>query len=51
MGNRIPIDDSEVLEYVIDGIPDETLRNQARIQGFETVNTLLKAFERMTLRE
>lgn len=51
MGNRVPIDDDEMLEYIIDGIPDEALRNQARVQGFETVDTLLKAFEKVTFRE
>jgi len=50
-GNRVPIDGDEMLEYIIDGIPDDTLRNQARIQGFETVDVLLRAFERVTLRE
>jgi len=51
MGNRVPIDGDEMLEYIVDGIPDDTLRNQARIQGFETVDVLLRAFERVTLRE
>ncbi|KYN30157.1 hypothetical protein ALC57_00383 [Trachymyrmex cornetzi] len=51
MGNRVTVDDDEMLEYVIDGIPDEALRNQARVQGFETVDTLLKAFEKVTIRE
>lgn len=50
LGNRVPIDDDEVLEYVIDGIPDDTLRNQARIQRFLTTENLLEAFEKVTLR-
>lgn len=49
MGNRVPIDEDEILEYVIEGIPDETLRDQARIQRFATADRLLEAFERVTL--
>lgn len=51
MGNRVPIDDDDILEYVIEGIPDETLQNQARIQRFTTAEGLLEAFERVTLRD
>lgn len=51
MGNRVPIDDSEILEYVIEGIPDEVLQNQARIQRFTTTDGLLEAFEKVTLRD
>jgi len=50
MGNRVPIDD-EMLEYVIEGIPDEALQNQACIQRFTTTDGLLKAFEKVTLRD
>jgi len=35
MGNRVPIDGDEMLEYIVDGISNDTLRNQARIQRFE----------------
>lgn len=51
LGNRVPISDDEILEYVIDGIPDEVLRNQARIQRFSTADGLLEAFEKVTLRD
>jgi len=27
MGNRVPVNNDEMLEYVIDGISDKTLRN------------------------
>lgn len=51
MGNRVPIERDELLEYVIDGIPDTALRDQARIQRFASVDGLLKAFEKITLRD
>lgn len=51
MGNRVPIDNDEMLDYVIDGIPDNTLRDQARIQRFDTTESLLEAFEKIILRD
>lgn len=45
LGNRVPIDKEELAEYIIDGIPDRTLRDQARLSGLETKTTLLEAFE------
>jgi len=33
MGNRVPIEKDELLEYVIEGIPDVTMRDQA-YRGF-----------------
>ncbi|KYN10024.1 hypothetical protein ALC57_17858 [Trachymyrmex cornetzi] len=47
MGNRVPINDDEMLEYVIDG----TLRNQARIQRFTTADGFLETFGRVILRD
>lgn len=49
LGNRISIDEGELAEYIIDGIPDRTLRDQARISGLDTKAALLEAFERITL--
>ena len=51
IGNRVPIDDCDMLDYLIDGIPDRTLRNQARIQNFATKESLIEAFDKITLRE
>lgn len=50
MGNRVPIETDEMLDYIIDGIPDNVLRNQAHIQRFKGVESLLEAFEAVTLR-
>jgi len=49
LGNRVPIDDDEISEYIIDGIPDPILRDQARVSGHKTKTSLLEAFQRVTL--
>jgi len=50
LGNRVSIDEDEIAEYIIDGIPDRMLRDQARVSGLKTKAVLLEAFERVTLR-
>ena len=37
------------MDYIIDEIPDTTLQKQARIQCFESMQTLLAAFEKVSL--
>lgn len=49
LANRVPIEDEEVVDYVIDGIPDRNLQDQARIMQFESQSDLLVAFKRLTL--
>lgn len=50
MGNRVPVEDDEIVDYIIEGIPDQALRNQAKLQTFESVDVLRKAFEKVALR-
>ncbi|KMQ84249.1 hypothetical protein RF55_18112 [Lasius niger] len=50
MGNRIKIDEDEMTEYIIEGIPDPMLRDQARVERLRIRRALLKAFERVSLR-
>jgi len=50
LGNRIKIEEDEMVEYVIEGIPDPVLRDQARVQRLRTRSALLEAFERVSLR-
>lgn len=50
MGNRIEIDEGEMVEYIIEGIPDPILRDQVRVQRLRTRGALLEAFERVSLR-
>lgn len=51
LGNRVPIAADEMLDYIIDGIPDRMLRDQARMQRFDTTESLLEAFEEITVRD
>ncbi|XP_011859156.1 PREDICTED: uncharacterized protein K02A2.6-like [Vollenhovia emeryi] len=47
--NRVPVEEDELLDYLVDGIPDTRLQNQARIMNFSSKTDLLKAFEKITL--
>ncbi|XP_078051649.1 uncharacterized protein LOC144477786, partial [Augochlora pura] len=49
LGNRVPISDNEIIDYIVDGIPDENLRSLARVQRFQTTGALLRAFSDMAL--
>lgn len=49
LANRVPIDEEELLEYIVEGIPNTHLRNQARLRQFESNAELLKAFENISL--
>ena len=49
LANKENIDDSELVEYLIEGIPDESLRDHARMQRFNSKENLLHAFEKITL--
>lgn len=49
LGNRVPIEREEMVDYVIEGIPSEELRNQAQMHSFESVEALLKGFRKIKL--
>lgn len=49
LGNQVPIADEEIIDYVINGIPSETLQNQARMNSFASIPELLKVFQRIKL--
>ena len=49
LGNKVPIDDNEIVDYLIDGIPDDNLRDQARMQKFVTPQSLFEAFDKISL--
>lgn len=51
MDNRIPIDDNDMSDYLIERIPDRALCNQARINCFTTKESLIDALDKITLRE
>lgn len=50
LASRVPVDEDELVDLIIDGIPETPLRNQARMHRFEGKEDLLKAFEQITLR-
>ncbi|XP_076652416.1 uncharacterized protein LOC143358826 [Halictus rubicundus] len=50
LANMVPIEEDEMVDLIIEGIPDATLRNQAFIQRFRSPATLMEAFERVTLK-
>jgi len=50
LANQVPVSEDELVDYLIDGIPDSVLRDQARIQRFADKSDLLEAFEKVTLR-
>lgn len=49
LANRVPIDDGELVDYLIDGISDTRLRDQARVQCFQTKSDLFEAFKKITI--
>ena len=50
LGNLVQIEDAaDFLDYLVDGIPDQTLRNQARMQNFNSVKDLLNGFRKISL--
>ncbi|KMQ88084.1 hypothetical protein RF55_12486 [Lasius niger] len=44
LANRMPVADAEIISYIIEGIPSQELRSQARVQCYETVDAMLTAF-------
>ncbi|KYM95011.1 hypothetical protein ALC62_14354 [Cyphomyrmex costatus] len=50
LGNRVPIDKEEMVDYVIEGIPSEVLRNQARMHRFTSVQDVTQAFNKISLK-
>ncbi|XP_071581961.1 uncharacterized protein [Temnothorax nylanderi] len=49
LGNLVPIEEDDLLDYLTEGIPDQTLRNQARMQNFESVKDFLNGFRKISL--
>ncbi|CAK9796129.1 Zinc finger protein GIS2 [Anthophora plagiata] len=50
LANQILIDPEELLDLIIDGVPDPLIRDQARMQRLETTDELLDAFRKLSLR-
>lgn len=51
LANRVPIEEGDRVEYLIEGIPDQSLRNQACVQRIADVETLMLAFGKVSLNQ
>ncbi|KYN45284.1 hypothetical protein ALC56_00290 [Trachymyrmex septentrionalis] len=51
MANQISVSDNEILEYIIDDIPDMNLRDMTRVQDFSTREQMLQTFEKIRLED
>lgn len=49
LANRVPVEEEELLEYMIEGISNVQLKNQAKLQRFESKDKLFTAFETVGL--
>ncbi|XP_067614353.1 uncharacterized protein [Eurosta solidaginis] len=49
LANRILIEEDELVEYLVEGIPNEALRSQAKMQRFRNKYELLDAFRTIQL--
>lgn len=49
LASCVPIEREELIDYVVEGIPDPFLRDQARIQRFDSTAEILRAFENVGL--
>ena len=45
----LKINEAELIDYAIEGIPDRDLKNQAKMSGFSSSSSLLKAFQTIQL--
>jgi len=44
LANRIPVEDAEIISYIIEGIPSQELRTQAKVQCYKSMDAMLTAF-------
>lgn len=49
LANNVSVEETELVDYIIDGITDVQLQNQARIQCFKGKTKLLAAFEKIMI--
>lgn len=50
LAKDVPIDEEEMVDYLIDGIPSDHLQDLARMKEFSKKEDMLRAFEKMSLR-
>lgn len=44
LANKIPVTGVEAISYIIEGIPSQELRTQARVQCYQSIDEMLEAF-------
>lgn len=49
LANKVPVNEDELVDYLIDGIRDVRLQDQARMQSFTSKASLLVAFRKIIL--
>lgn len=49
LANRVPIEEGELLEYIIEGVTDVRLQSQVRLANFQTEAEMVQAFESVSL--
>lgn len=50
LAKNIPIDEDEMVDYLIDGIPNERIRDMARVKEFACKEDMLRVFEKFSLK-
>lgn len=48
MANKIPVEENEIVDYLIEGIPDAVIKHQAMMQCFENKEVMFKAMKDVT---
>lgn len=51
LGNRLGMEEPELISYLIDGFDNPTLQSQARIRGFNNLSTLLEVMNSLSMQE
>ncbi|XP_062556357.1 uncharacterized protein LOC134221179 isoform X2 [Armigeres subalbatus] len=49
IAQKLNLEEAELVEYIVEGIGDVILKNQARIQNFKTVTDIMQAFRMVRL--
>ncbi|EZA53586.1 hypothetical protein X777_06942 [Ooceraea biroi] len=50
LAKKVPIDEEDMVDYLIDGIPSDYLQDLARMKEFSTKEDMLRAFEKVSLK-
>lgn len=49
LANKVPIDEEEIVDYLIEGIPVKAIKHQAMMQQFVNKESMLKAMQEISL--